>query len=396
MQNMTPEHFDELADQYRTALFTDVIPFWENYSVDEEMGGYFTCLDRDGTVYDTDKFMWLQAREAWLFAMLYNRHEKRKRWLDLALHGAEFLKRFGNDDEGNFYFSLTREGAPLIAPYNIFSDCFAAIAFSQVALAAASDEYKTLAEHSFQTILRRKDNPKGRYNKSMPGTRPLMSLALPMILANVTLELEWMLDEDTVRNAVDMCLDEVFGPFLDEERMLLFENVAPDGTKVDSFEGRLLNPGHGIEAMWFMMDIAERRKDKELAQRATDLMFSILEFGWDYEHGGIFYFLDAHGHPPLQLEWDQKLWWVHLETLVALSMGYRLTGNEKLLKWYDRVHTYAWDHFPDPEYGEWFGYLNREGRPYLELKGGKWKGCFHVPRGLFLCMNQFDMLAETK
>ena len=385
--------FAELAAVHRTALLEDVVPFWERHSVDEECGGYFTCLDRDGSVYDTDKFMWLQAREAWLFAMLYNRLEKRPRWLELARHGADFLKRHGSDDEGNFYFSLTREGKPLIAPYNIFSDCFAAIAFSQVAMASGADEYRALAERSFRTILRRKDNPKGRWNKAVPGTRPLMSLAVPMILANVTLELAWMLDEETVREAVDMCVREVFGPFLDEDRMLLMENVAPDGTLSDSFEGRLMNPGHGIEAMWFMMDIGERTGNRDLIARACELALSILEYGWDEEHEGVFYFLDAHGHPPLQLEWDQKLWWVHLETLVALSMGYRLTGDERLMAWYRRVHDYAWSRFPDPEHGEWFGYLNREGRVLLPLKGGKWKGCFHVPRALFLCMRQFEALA---
>ena len=57
---------------YRENLLNDVIPFWLEHSKDEEYGGYFTCLDRKGHVYDTDKFIWLQCREAWCFAMLYN------------------------------------------------------------------------------------------------------------------------------------------------------------------------------------------------------------------------------------------------------------------------------------------------------------------------------------
>lgn len=44
---------------------------------------------------------------------------------------------------------------------------------------------------------------------------------------------------------------------------------------------------------------------------------------------------------------------------------------------------YTWQHFPDSLSGlEWFGYLNRQGEILLPLKGGKWKGCFHLPRGL--------------
>jgi len=331
----------------------------------------------------------------WTFSMLYNRLEKRRSWLEMARLGATFLRKHGRDTGGNWYFSLTREGKPLIQPYNIFSDCFAAMAFSQYALATGDREARRIAGDTYRNILRRKDNPKGRYNKAVPGTRPLKALSLPMILANLTLELEWMLDAKTTAGALDMCMEEVFGQFLDRKLMVLRERVSPDGKAVDCHEGRLLNPGHGIEAMWFLMDIAERRGDEAVIRKAVDVVLSTLETGWDRKHGGIFCFLDLHGHPPQQLEWDQKLWWVHVETLVALVMGYRLTGRAECWKWYEKVHDYTWRRFPDPRHGEWFGYLDRQGRPLLTLKGGKWKGCFHVPRGLFLCMREFRKLATS-
>jgi N-acylglucosamine 2-epimerase len=213
-----------------------------------------------------------------------------------------------------------------------------------------------------------------------------------MILANLTLELEWLLDVDTFNQAADSCLEEVFSRFLDQRRQVLHEQVAPDGSQLDCFEGRVLNPGHGIEAMWFIMDIAERRNDRPLIEKAVEVVLRTLELGWDKTFAGICYFLDAQGHPPQQLEWDQKLWWVHVETLVALLKGYRLTGRKACWDWFERVHAYTWQHFPDPRYGEWFGYLNRSGEVLLPLKGGKWKGCFHIPRGLYLCMREFEKL----
>ena len=133
---MDQAHFQALGRQYQTELFEQVIPFWQRYSVDESQGGYFTCLDRRGHVFDTDKFVWLQAREVWTFSMLYNRYEKEACWLDLAAHGAGFLMQHGMDAEGNWYFALDRQGDPLVQPYNIFSDCFAAMALSQYALAS--------------------------------------------------------------------------------------------------------------------------------------------------------------------------------------------------------------------------------------------------------------------
>ncbi|MGB7376763.1 MAG: AGE family epimerase/isomerase [Rivularia sp. (in: cyanobacteria)] len=384
--------FQQLAQLYKNTLLNDVLPFWEKHSVDWEQGGYFTCLDRSGKVFDTDKFIWLQNRQVWLFSMLYNQLEKREDWLKIAANGAKFLANNGRDNEGNWYFSLTREGKPLIQPYNIFSDCFAAMAFSQYALASGEESAKEIALQAYNNVLRRQENPKGKYNKAYPGTRAMKSLAVPMILANLSLEMAWLLEDDTLEEVLDSTVEEVMGDFLDKKRGLMFENVAPDASHIDCFEGRLINPGHGIEAMWFMMDIAQRRGNKELINRAIDVILNILNFAWDKKHGGLYYFMDADGNPLQQLEWDQKLWWVHLESLVALAMGYRLTGRKECWEWYKKMHDYAWAHFSDAEYGEWFGYLTRRGEVLLNLKGGKWKGCFHVPRAMYMCWLQFEEL----
>jgi N-acylglucosamine 2-epimerase len=388
--------FKELAKLYQDTLLNNIVPFWEQNSIDWEAGGYFTCLDRSGKVYDTDKFIWLQNRQVWTFSMLYNRVEQRSEWLKIAGHGASFLAEHGRDPQGNWYFSLDRSGQPLIQPYNIFSDCFAAMAFSQYALADGEPWAKDVALQAYQNVLRRKDDPKGRYNKTYPGTRPLKSLAVPMILANLTLEMAWLLPSEELDRVLDLTVKEVMNDFLDKQSGLMYENVAPDGSHVDCFEGRSINPGHGIEAMWFIMDIANRRQDPATINQAVDVVLNILDFAWDDRYGGLYYFMDADGHPPQQLEWNQKLWWVHVETLVALAMGYRLTGRAACWNWYQKVHEYTWNHFADPEHGEWFGYLDRQGEVLLDLKGGKWKGCFHVPRAFLMCWKEFEELGKMQ
>ena len=378
------------AQKYKTGLLDQVIPFWENYSRDEAYGGYFTCLDRRGVVYDTDKFVWLQGRQVWMFATLYNRVEKRPQWLDMAWHGARYLHKHGHDGRFNWYFSLTREGRPLIQPCNIFSDCFAAMAFGQLFAATGDEQLADIARKTFENIIRRAGNPKGIWNKAYPGTRPLKGFSLPMILCNLSLELEHLLERELVERTISDCIHEVMDVFYDQESGLIRENVQPDGSGSDSFEGRLLNPGHAIEAMWFIMDLSVRLGQPALAKRAVEIMLRTLNFGWDGEFGGIYYFLDCQGHPPQQLEWDQKLWWVHIETLISLIKGLALTGDPECAAWFARVHEYTWAKFPDPQYGEWFGYLNRRGEVLLPLKGGKWKGCFHVPRGLLQVWKTID------
>lgn len=381
-----------VAERYRIALLGDVIPFWMKYSPDHQSGGFYTCLDRKGRVYDTDKFVWLQGREVWMFSHLYNNVGKRQEWLDMALAGAAFLEKYGSDREGNFYFSLTRDGKPLIQPYNIFSDCFAAMAFGELFKATGNARYGDIALRTFRNILARSDNPKGRWAKNYPGTRPLKGFSLPMILSNLSGIIAHLLDDETVERIADECIHEVMEVFSNAEYGVILENVSPDGSFSDSFDGRLINPGHAIESMWFMMDLAARRGDRRLAYNATEITLATLAKGWDEQYGGIFYFLDVKGYPPQQLEWDQKLWWVHVETLISLAKGFSLTGDQRCLDWFERVDEYTWNHFPDPEYGEWYGYLNRRGEVLLPLKGGKWKGCFHVPRGLLQVWKTFSTL----
>lgn len=383
VENRLEQEIIAYTNLYKNELLNNILPFWLQHSKDEKNGGYFTCLDRYGNVFDEDKFMWLQGRELWCFSYMYNNVESRSEWLNMALHGASFMEKYGRDEKGNWYFSVSNEGKPLVQPYNIFSDCFACMGFAALNKATGEEKYKKIALDTFHNILKRKDNWKGKYNKQIAETRPLKNFSLPMILCNLALELEHIIGKERVFEFIPLVVNEVMHNFYDEESGLILENVSPEGKFVDCFEGRLLNPGHAIEAMWFIMDLGVRMNDQKLIQKATDIMLHTLEYSWDNEFGGIFYFMDVKGNPPQQLEWDQKLWWVHVEALVALAKSYTLTKNKKCAKWFVKVHEYTWKHFKDNEYGEWFGYLNRRGEVLLSLKGGKWKGCFHIPRSLY-------------
>jgi N-acylglucosamine 2-epimerase len=324
--------------------------------------------------------------------MLCNNLGNNPEWLDCAVQGGEFLKKFGHDGNYNWYFSLTREGKPIIEPYNIFSYTFATMAFGQLSKATGNSEYAEIAKKTFDIILSRVDNPKGKWNKAYPGTRNLKNFALPMILCNLSLEIEHLLEKEFLQKTIDTCIHEVMDLFYRPELGLVVESITTDNKLSDSFEGRLLNPGHAIEAMWFIMDLGELLNKPDLIEKAVNIAVQMVEYGWDYKYGGIFYFLDRKGYPAQQLEWDQKLWWVHIETLISMIKGYQLTKSEDCLKWFKIIHEYTWDHFKDKEYPEWYGYLNRQGEVLLPLKGGKWKGCFHVPRGLFQCWKTLEKI----
>jgi N-acylglucosamine 2-epimerase len=393
---MVQEIKDDIASRilnysklYHEELVKNVLPFWLQHSKDEANGGYFTCLDQQGKVYDTDKFMWLQGREVWCFSTMYRLVEQNPAWKEMALHGASFMKKFGRDAGGNWYFSLTADGKPLVQPYNIFSDCFATMAFAALNKIDPSPENREIALNTFENIISRQHNWKGVYNKSFPGSRPLKNFTLPMILCNLSLELEDILGKERVDSFIPTVLHEVMDVFYRPELGLVVENVNLDGSLSDTFEGRLMNPGHAIEAMWFIMDLGKRMNDVALIEKAKDIMLKTIEHAWDKEFGGVLYFMDRDNKPMQQLEWDQKLWWVHVEALVALAKGYALTKDPNCMKWFDTMHAYTWEKFRDPENGEWFGYLNRRGEVLSYAKGGKWKGCFHIPRALYQVSTTF-------
>ncbi|PCJ56143.1 MAG: N-acylglucosamine 2-epimerase [Planctomycetota bacterium] len=377
---------------YYDQLVNKILPFWENNSIDKEFNGYFTCLNEDGSVYDTDKFIWLQARQVWVFSKLYNDLNQNESWKDIATSGVKFLTEHGQDPDGNWYFSLNQSGKPLMAPYNIFSDCFAAMALSEYAKLNKDMELKEKSLKTFQNIQKRSSEPNNKYKKAITENRGFHSLSLPMISLNLQLEMNWILDSKDFLTKINAQAHQIIDRHLDKNLNIFLENIAINTIDQDTFQGRLISPGHGIETTWFLMDVGLLTNDTSLIDKSISILLSTLEYGWDSKYGGLFYFMDKHNKPMQELEHDQKLWWVHQEALIATAMGWRIQQNEDCQKWFKKLHDYAWDHFNDPKHGEWFGYLHRTGEKLNTSKGGKWKGCFHTPRAIYRCYKELKMI----
>ena len=383
----------DLSRLYRAELVERVIPFWEERGPDRQHGGFFTCFDRDGTLYDTTKYVWLQGRYVWMLCRLYRLVEPRPVWLEAAQRGAEFMRRHCFDEAGRMYFAVSREGARLTKPWGIFAECFAALALAELARATGDDGPLEGAAALFRRAVelsRESDLDSLSYpEQPRPSTH-----AVPMILLNVAQELRAARPDPQFDAVADEMLDRILRLHCHPEHRALLENVAADGNLLDGPDGRVINPGHALESAWFMLHEARHRGDDAVRDRAVAVIEWSLERGWDAEHGGLLYFVDSEGLPSPFLEWDMKLWWVHLEALYALLLAHHLTQRADLLTWFERVHTWTWQHFPDAEHGEWYGYLHRDGTPALSLKGSMWKGFYHLPRALLLCATLLDEVAR--
>jgi N-acylglucosamine 2-epimerase len=325
-----------------------------------------------------------------MLSKLYNTVEKRSEWLDAARLIYDFMVRHGFDRDGRMFFSVTREGQPLRKRRYIATETFGTIACSEYALATGDDAPLQRAKATYRLILDLLNTPGKLEPKVFPQTRQTRAHTIPMVLLATTQQIRLADDDPLYTQVADEALDQILNWFMKPEIPALLENVGPNGERLDSVDGRVVNPGHAIESAWFMMHEGMYRNDDALISRAAEVIDWSLDLGWDNDYGGLLSFVDVEGKPPTQLEWDLKLWWPHTEALYALLLAYHRTGREHYATWFERVHEWTFAHFPDPDYGEWYGYLHRDGSVSTPLKGGMWKGMFHVPRGLWLCMTLLD------
>jgi N-acylglucosamine 2-epimerase len=375
---------DLLLQTYRAELFDNVVPFWEQHGIDHEYGGYFTCLDRYGDLFSTDKYMWLQGRAVWMFARLHNAVSPERGWLDLAQQGLDFIRRYGRTAEGRVYFSLTRDGRPIHIQRKIYSEVFFVTALTEMARATGRQEYLDEARALFWQIYDWWQHPQKLGRPIFTGTPRGTTLADPMVFLSMVEELA-RLEADPAYEPIVAQMKEISLRHIKPDRQLVLENVGPAGEYLDTPAGRLLNPGHAIEVAWFMIHLARRTGDSDLIRPALDVIDWSMERGWDREFGGLYYFLDCEGRPPMQLEWSMKLWWPITEALYATLLAWDVSGEARYLEMHTMLRDYAFTRLHDKEAGEWFGYLDRRGEPTHMLKGGAWKGFFHLPRALFYC-----------
>jgi N-acylglucosamine 2-epimerase len=359
---------DRYASRYRSELLDRVIPFWLRHSLDHQHGGYFTCLTREGNIYDTRKYVWLQGRAVWMFSKLYNELEPLPEFLDAARLILNFLRKNARDEQGRYYFSLTREGRPSFFQRKPYAAVFAMLGMLEFSKATNDSSLQKEATDLFWQIRKWIQDPTLLGRPPQPPT-----LADVMVTASMASEIASIDPDPRYRGILRECLEASLA-FYDPGRRIFLEYPP-----ADTPEGRLFCPGDSVEASWFLLHSGP---DEKMRTLLLDSIEGALEFGWDQEYGGLYYFMDVDGLPPLPLESNMKLWWPHTEAIYATTLAYSLTSEKRFLTWLERVDAYAFDHFSDPDHGEWFGYCDRRGELTNTAKGNNYKGCFHVPRML--------------
>lgn len=389
------EYIAGWAERYRSDLLTDIMPFWAKNGFDEEHGGVYTCVDRDGSLMDGTKSVWFQGRFAFVCAFAYNNIAREQLWLDMAKSTLDFIERYCFDDDGHMYFSVTADGRPLRKRRYVFSETFAAIAMAEYSIATGDRTYAEKALKVFRDVQRFLSTPDYLPAKFEPEVK-LQSHSIVMILINVGACLRRAIKDEALTARISESIELLRRYFMHPEFKALLETVGEHGEFIDTNLTRTINPGHCIETSWFLLEESRYRGwDPELTEMALTIFNWSWDWGWDKQYGGIINFRDCRNLPPQDYSQDMKFWWPQCETIIASLYAYLATGDEDYLCRHQRISEWTYAHFPDKEMGEWYGYLHRDGTVAQPAKGNLYKGPFHIPRMMvksyMLCQ---DILAK--
>ena len=374
------EYIEKWAKTYKDDLTENILPFWLKHGLDTVNGGFYTCLNRDGSLMDTTKSVWFQGRGGFVFAHAYNTIEQKPEWLAASKSAVEFLEKYCFDTDGRMYFEVTAEGVPLRKRRYLFSESFAAIAMSEYSIASGDQKYAHKALDIFKLIQKYIHTPgllEPKYNENFQAR----GHSLCMILINTASCIRRAIQDDILNHQIDESIDHIARYFMKPEFEALLEMVGPNGEFIDTNAGRTINPGHCIETSWFILEEAKFRNwDPKLVEMAETILNWSWKWGWDEEFGGIINFRDCKNLPSQDYAQDMKFWWPQNETIIATLYAYLATKDAKYLEMHKQISDWTYAHFPDKEYGEWYGYLHRDGSVAQPAKGNLFKGPFHVPR----------------
>ncbi len=386
------ERFEQYLSVYRDGLLEDTLPFWIKHAVDYKFGGFTFMLDRDGSVMDTDKGVWQQCRFAWLLGTLYNEVEHRQEWLDLAAHGIDFIEKYCFDTDGRMFFHLDQAGNPIRKRRYVFSETFAIIAYAAYAKASGQEWAAEKAAALWKMIMELLHTP-GALPPKFTANRESKGLALPMTLLVTAQELRKNLGDHGYSATIDKLLERIQLHWMKPEFAAVLETVGMNGEFIDHFDGRMLNPGHAIELAWFVMREAEyRNNDPEIMKIGLSILDWMWTWGWDQEYGGLSYLKDVNNYTPQEYWHDMKFWWPQNEAIIATLMAYRMSGQEKYALMHQQIHDWTYTHFPDPEYGEWYGYLHRDGSISIPSIVILLIGAFLIPSMQLFCLQECSKL----
>jgi mannose/cellobiose epimerase-like protein (N-acyl-D-glucosamine 2-epimerase family) len=317
----------ELRQRFHDQLFQVLLPFWEEHGIDHQYGGIMCSLDHDGTLVNTEKNLWFLGRAIWVYSFLYNHFGKNPQFLEVAKKSKEFVFKYALQEDGWWAEELSREGK-VLRPFSGDTEGMYHLAEGLQEYAAASGDEQSheaafaLLKKLFQDF----NTPAFRYRGadfpylwgSKRAVRPQGLWFLNLRIATEMLERG---NDPEIAAIADSALDAIMKRHYNPDiglntEMLYFDFSRP---REEAQKSRF---GHSIEALWMVMEEANRRQDEALWNTCAERIHHHLDAGWDYIYGGLSQWVNVD-HPCYQ--WP-------VETPPGTHLEFHFVGEYEYLK----------------------------------------------------------------
>ena len=371
---------------YEAELLDNVIPWWMAHGIDHRFGGAMETITEDGRVASEVKTIWSLGRSFYVWSRLYNRIGRRHEWLRVADQTFDLIADVGPRCDWIWSGSIERNGTPHEPGRDIYGDGFILMGLAEYIRATGSARAVEAARNTWASVEKRMVAA----NAHLVGDSDLGENAachgISMIFSLVYHQLGTVLADAEILEAGHDHAVRVQDLFADEDSGLVREYLGADGTVLEGPMGNHCDPGHAVESAWFGLQIFRERNESERVEQAVAAIRAHVEASWDEECGGLFGAIDVRTVEPVDPDRNKNMW-PHTEALYALMLAWAVTGEQWCLDWYDRVHEWTWEHFPNREHGEWHRQVARDGSYPWDVNGPgerPRKEPFHLPRTLIL------------
>ena len=405
----------DLRDQlllFREEVLTEheqILKFWENYTIDEENGGFIGQIDSDMTKHsEADKGVILNARITWSFSAAYI-YTNKAQYLKLATRAYDYLiDKFYDHENNGVYFMIDYKGNPIVDRNQVIAVAFVTYAFSEYYIATKNEEALDYALKLFDSLetyaLDKEFN--GYFDafskeweklddmRMYPGdanATKTMNANFHIMVAYANIYRAYK--DDRVKRALKNLIEVLLDKIIDVKRGSLNLFFDTNWDIVQSND----NYGLDIEASWLIWDAAQVLGDKKLIEQIEPIVLKIVEhclkFGYDKDGG-----MMNEGNDKDGVVNTYKSWWVQAESVIAFFNAYQMTEENKylsnsLLSW-DFIKKYVIDY----KYVEWFGTVAKDDHePNLEeSKIGPWKCPYHNSRMGLQIAERIDSIINKK
>ena len=386
-----------LAERLKIQGRDSIMGFWLEHGIDQEHGGYWTSLNRDGSRYsEGEKWIIVQGRTIYSMCLAYQFFGEQV-FLDQAAQGVAFFREhFRDEANGAWHQCVSRDGGQVLddskQPYGQSFASYGLAEYARLtgdsdALQDAMDTHDVVmakcwdAEHGglpnrftadWQLVegIKRVDT----HMHTMEGVSAMYhATGDPRFLDRLNQLANTILG----RVGLDGCYD--FGHGCTKEMFHMDWSEATERTR------GLSNYGHVTEAGWFIAKLAAYTGDEKQFTLAKGLVDWAIRHGFDRERGGLFDYGESTG----EVVRDVKTWWNQAELLGALAFLYRVTGEGSYLDVLEKQVAFIERDLLDSQYGEWYPQLQADGsvsqgsEGLRDKKGSPHKSPYHVIQGLY-------------